>query len=281
MNKLVFIFFLLISFSPVNAQELYPYSEPASNMPARSISVKQTSMFMRGVHSNKILQRHMPEVMLGLNKDWMFHASLNLSDMHEDKFIWEGAKLYAKYRFLSLDDVHKHFRMAAFGAVVYSRNHLDHNEINTMGDQSVAQVGLIATQLWHKLAISGTGSLVEVLNKERWDKSLISPYAFRALNYTLSAGYLVLPREYTDYKQTNFNIYAELIGGRNIDFESERYYVDLAPAIQFIFNSNDKLNLGYRFELSSDIYRLSRKSFMISYEHTFLNALRKQKKKTT
>ena len=179
-------------------------------------------MFMRGVHSNKILQRHMPEVMLGLNKNWMFHGSLNLSDMHGDKFIWEGAKLYAKYRFLSLDDVHKHFRMAAFGAVMYSRNHLDHNEINTMGDQSVAQVGIIATQLWHKLAISGTGSLVEVLNEERWKKAHADHYAFRAFNYTLSAGYLVLPREYTDYKQTNFNIYTELIGGRNIDFESER-----------------------------------------------------------
>ncbi len=85
--------------------------------------------------------------MFGLNKNWMVHAAVSVSDMHEEKFIFESLRLYAKYRFLSIDDVHKHFRMAAFGAASYSRNHLDHNEINLMGDQSGVQAGLIATQL--------------------------------------------------------------------------------------------------------------------------------------
>lgn len=236
-------------------------------------------MFERGVHSGRILQRHMPEVMFGLDKKWMVHAGLNFSNMHEEQLIWEGARFYGKYRFLSNDQVHKHFRMAAFGAATYSRNHLDHNELNMMGDQSGIQAGLIATQLWNKLAISGTGSIMEVLNQKMKKSAEANLYAFRALNYSLSAGYLLFPLEYTDYDQTNVNLYAELLGGRNLYFDREKYFLDLAPSIQFIFKSTGKLNLGYRFELSSDIYRLSRRQFMISYEHIFLNTLDRKRKK--
>ena len=263
-----------------SAQELYPYSEPASNMPSKSLSIKHTTMFMRTVHATSIRQRHMPEVMLGLNKNWMVHGSLNFSDMHGEGFIWEGARFYAKYRFLSKDDVHKHFRMAAFGAVAYSRNHLDHNELNLMGDQSGVQYGVIATQLWNKFAISGTGSVVDVLNKRRWQKVDPSPYAFRAFQYSLSAGLLVLPVTYKDYDQTNVNLYVEALGSRNLDYPREKYYIDLAPSIQAIFKSTGKLNVGYRFQVDGDVYRLSKRSFMISYEHIFLNALRKKKKAT-
>jgi len=219
----------------------------------------------------------MPELMLGVNKNWMIHATASFSDMHQSKFIFESARLYAKWRFLSIDDLHKHFRLAAFGAITYSENHLDHNEINLMmGDQSGVQAGLIATQLWHKLAVSGTVSLNEVINEER--KKDLNIHTFSSVNYSLSAGYLILPFEYTDYKQTNLNLYVELLGSRNLNFEPDKYYIDLAPAVQLIFNSNAKLNLGYRFQLSGDIYRLMKKSFLISYDYTFLNALRKKKK---
>ncbi len=247
-------------------------------MPSKSASVKLTTMLMRGVHSNKILQRHTPEVMVGLNKNWMVHAAVSVSDMHEEKFIFESIRLYTKYRFLSIDDVHKHFRMAAFGAASYSRNHLDHNEINLMGDQSGVQAGLIATQLWNKLALSATGSWNEVLDQKRWEKVFPQQYAFSAINYSFSAGYLLFPLEYKNYDQTNVNLYAELLGCRNIDWQPDRYYVDLAPSLQFIFKSTGKLNLGYRFQLAGDIYRLSNNSFMISYEHIFLDALRKKRK---
>lgn len=259
------------------AQELYPFSEPASNMPAKSIAVKLGTMYGKGPHSDRVLQRYTPEIMFGLSKKWMVHASAGFSDMHEPYFYFESAKLYAKYRFLSIDDVHKHFRMAAFGSVIYSRNHLDHNEINMNGDQNAAQVGVIATQLWNKLAVSATGSLIEVFDEKRNDKTLPQQYAFEALNYSLSAGYLVLPRNYTDYKQTNLNIYAELLGGRNLDWKYEKYYLDLAPSVQLIFNSTSKLNIGYRFQLKSDIYRLMKNYWMISYEYIFLNALKKKK----
>ncbi len=262
----------------LNAQELYPYAEPASNMPAKSISAKLSAMYGKGVHRSDVLQRYSPEVMFGLNKKWMIHTSLGFSNMHENYFYFESARIYAKYRFLSLDDVHKHFRMAAFASATYTRNHLDHNEVNLQyGDQGGIQGGIIATQLWHKFAISGTASISEVLDEVRSLKEYPQPYAFESFNYSVSAGYLVFPRNYTDYKQTNLNIYTELIGGRNINWPAEKYYVDLAPSLQMIFNSTSKLNLGYRFQLKSDIYRLMKNSFMISYERIFLNALRKKK----
>ena len=210
----------------------------------------------------------------------MIHAGTYFSNMHQEELIWEGARLYAKYRFLSNDEVHKHFRMAVFAAGTYSRNHLDHNEINlAMGEQSGVQAGLIGTQLCNRFALSVTGSWNEVLNKERWDKSLQNIYAVRAINYSLSAGYLLLPFEYKDYDQTNINLYAELLGSRNIDFAPEKYYVDLAPSVQAIFNSTAKLNVGYRFQLASDIYRLTKNSWMVSFEYIFLNALKKKKAK--
>ena len=273
MKRFLPAFLLLIGFT-TTAQELFPYTEPASNMPAKSMSLKMNAMLGNGVHGDKIDQRYSPEVMFGLNKKWMLHAGLTFSNMYENFFYYESARVYAKYRFLSNDDVHKHFRMAAFATAAYSRNHLQHNELNLMGDHSGVQAGLIATQLWNKLALSGTASIIEVLDEKRDEKP--PQYAFQSLNYSLSAGYLVLPREYTDYNQTNLNIYAELLGGQNLDWEYEKYYLDLAPSLQLIFKSTSKLNLGYRFQLKSDIYRNMKSSWMISYEYIFLNALKKK-----
>ena len=274
--KFFLLLILFVTAAISNAQELYPYTEPASNMPARSMSIKLSGMFGKGVHGNRLEQRYSPEVMFGISKKWMLHAGFTFSNMYERFYYYESARIYAKYRFLSMDEVHKHFRMAAFATAAYSRNRLQHNELNLMGDHSGVQVGVIATQLWNKLAVSGTASLVEVFDKKRNDKTVPQQYAFESLNYSLSAGFLVLPVDYKDYKQTNLNIYAELLGGRNLDWKYEKYYLDLAPAIQLIFNSTSKLNVGYRFQLKSDIYRNMKNSWMVSYEHIFLNALKKK-----
>jgi hypothetical protein len=262
----------------LTAQELYPYAEPASNNPAQSLSVKAFAMAHSDQHSSRTLQRYMTDVTAGVSKKLMVRTGVNFSNMHQPGMQWEGARVYAKYRFLSNDDVHKHFRMAVFGLYGYSRNHLDHNEINLMmGEQSGVQAGLVATQLWNKLAISGTVAWNEVLDGLRLEKQYRDLYAYRAVNYSLSAGYLLLPVEYKDYSQTNLNLYVELLGGRNINFPDEKYFVDLAPAVQAIFNSTAKLSAGYRFQLSSDIYRLTKNSFMVSFEYLFLNALRKKR----
>jgi hypothetical protein len=57
-------------------------------------------------------------------------------------------------------------------------------------------------------------------------------------------------REYISYKQTNFNLMLEL-SGQHLIGENERF-LDLAPAAQFIFNSQTRLDIGYKFQLYSD-----------------------------
>jgi hypothetical protein len=187
---------------------------------------------------------------------------------------WESVNVYAKYRFLSKDDVHAHFRMAAFLEGSVSRNEMFYDELSLDGDQSGLQAGLIATQLLHKLAISGTVSTIQVLNNQRNDYDGANrPYPFSGINYSLSAGYLLLPRKYSSYKQTNLNLYLELLGSNTLDKKTN--FVDLAPALQLIFNSSTKLNLGYRFQLGGNMHRMATESWKISVETLFLNALKR------
>jgi hypothetical protein len=269
MKKMILLYYCsLIFICQASAQELYPYTDPASNVPAGSVSVKLGTMYNRSIHADGIGQRYMPEITYGINKNWMIRGGITLSNMHQKEFIFESVRLYGKYRFLSIDDVHKHFRMAAFATAAYSRNPLHHNELNLMGDHSGFNAGVVATQLLHKLALSASGSITQMLDESRSNKITPRRYAYEAFNYTFSAGYLILPREYRDYKQTNLNLYVELLGARNLDLKG--HYTDLAPALQLIFNSNSKLNLMYRFQLAGSFQRMAKESVGISFERTFL-----------
>jgi hypothetical protein len=270
MNKLIICLFLF-SCHRLTAQELYVFTEPASNMPAHSLSVKQTAKFLKDQFNGNTGSRHASELMLGVNKNLMLHGAATFSDMYSGSQRWESLRVYGKYRFLSNDDMFYHFRMAAFVEGSFSRNKAMYDELSIDGDQSGIQAGIIATQLLHKLALSATLSRTEILQPSRWDKSstMIVPYA--AFNYSLSAGYLVLPKKYTSYNQTNLNLYVELLGQQTTGVK--KYFVDLAPSAQLIFNSTAKLNAGYRFQLGSDMNRMSLNSWLISFEWTFLDAL--------
>jgi len=254
-----------------SCQELYVYTEPASNMPAHTLSTRLSSGF--GTEGDRVRTRLSPEAMLGISKKIMVHIGGTFSNMHTSNFRWESVYIYGKYRFYSADGVHKHFRMALFGEATHSRNEYHYDEVNIQGDRSGVQLGLIATQLINKLAISGTVSHTQAMDPSRYDKvSYLPPHTYKSLNYSLSAGYLLLPRVYHDYKQLNLNFYTELLGQQTLDRKT--FYVDLAPAIQFIFNSNSKLNLGYRFQLNGNQYRME-KSYLVAFEHTFFNVLKK------
>src|SRR5687767_15040500 len=127
-----FIFALFIFLSTVlQAQELYVFSEPASNMPAKSISAKVTAKYPDSRYNNFFKQRYMPELMFGVNKHLMVHTSATFSDYYTVNPAWESVKLYAKYRFLSIDNVHRHFRLAAFADGSYSKSPFLYGEINT------------------------------------------------------------------------------------------------------------------------------------------------------
>ena len=260
-----------------SAQELYVYTEPASNMPAHSITAKVTDHY---VASDKLYKqashRVMPEVQFGFSKKLMMHVGATFSNMHNYDFRYESWNAYAKYRFLSKDDIHSHFRMAAFVDGSSTRSPFHFEEINLMGDKSGIQLGLIATQLWNKLAVSGTVSHTQVLDKSRNNKVIYIPRRlYQSINYSLSAGYLVLPKVYSSYKQTNFNIYMEFLGERSLD--AKKYCLDMAPALQLIFNSNTKLNLGTRFQLAGNMSRMMTSSWQFSLERTFLGALKRSK----
>lgn len=260
----------ILFFFPLRAQELYVFTEPASNMPAQSIGAKVSGKFAKERFSGNIVQRYTPEIMVGLNRKWMVHLSSSFSNMYSSNLRLESGRVYAKYRFFSNDDVHQHLRMAAFAEVAHCRNKPMYDEPAIEGDLSGMQGGVILTQLWNKLALSSTVSYLHITTGKL--KTNTYEYPGRAINYSLSAGYLVLPVNYTSFRQTNLNIYTELLGQRTVDMK--KYNVDLAPAIQLIFNSNAKLNLGYRFELTGNMNRMTRRSWLISFERTFLNALK-------
>lgn len=262
----------MFSFSQSFAQELYVYSEPASNMPAHSISTKLAANFGKN-YAGGMESRFTPEIMLGISKKLMVHVGSSFSNMPANIQKFESAFLYGKYRFLSVDDVHKHFRMAVFAEAAYSAKDYFFDEVNLPGERSGAQLGLIATQLLNKFAASATISHTQSIDSFRSAKAVSDPKRlYQSINYSLSAGYLLLPVEYTDYSQLNMNLYVELLGQRTL--ERKTFYWDLAPALQFIFNSNSKLNLGYRFQLDGDQLRNMKKSFLVSFEHTFFNALK-------
>lgn len=276
-------FFAIIAFTCVSwgaaSQELFVFSEPASNMPARSMSVKLTEHFVRNDQRyNRAAHRLMPELMVGVNKNLMLHFGITMANMHTSDFRFESSLFYAKYRFLSKDEIHKHFRMAAFAEITNSENAYHYEEGSMMGDKDAIEIGIIATQLWNKFALSATLGHTQDISSSRWNKILyIPPRIYQFMNFSLSAGLLVLPKEYTDYKQTNLNLYLEFLGQQG--FERNRYWVDMAPALQLIFNSNAKLNLGYRFQLGGNMTRMSENSWLISFERTFLNVFKAKAKK--
>jgi hypothetical protein len=242
-------------------------------MPAHSVSFKLTGKFPVDQAYNRIFQRYTPEVMLGISKKLMVHLTGSFSDYYTPNVRPESIRGYVKYRFLSNDEVHKHFRMAAFAEGSYTQSPLYFEEMTLEGDNSGIQTGLIATQLVNKLAVSATMSYMRVF-RDADNHIEHFGHSRDMLGYSLSAGYLVFPREYTSFKQTNFNVYLEVLGNKALD-KSENF-VDLAPAIQFIFNSNTKLNFGARFEAIGNITRIAKNRFLISVEHTLLNVLRRK-----
>jgi hypothetical protein len=262
----------LMAAGHLQAQELYVFTEPASNMPARSLGVKQSAKLIRNNPLNRNESRHTTELMLGANRNLMLHGAVTFSDMYTSSTRFESVRAYAKYRFYTSDGMYSHFRLAAFAEAAHSRNPGAFDEISLEGDQSGAQVGLIATQLLHKLALSTSISYTEVLGQGRWDKAFPQTRPYKAFNYSLSGGYLILPRKYTSYGQTNFNVYVELLGQQTTDLK--KYALDLAPAAQLIFNSQAKLNLGYRFQLDGNMNRMANRSWLLSFEWLFLNVLK-------
>lgn len=270
------LFFIIILSLPLvaGAQELYVFTEPASNMPARSLSFKVTGRYPDSKYNNYLKQRYIPEVMIGINKNWMVHVTGGFSDYYSQRIQPESIRGYVKWRFFSNDEVHRHFRMAAFAEGSYSRYKHLYDEFTLDGDLSGMQTGIIATQLINRLAVSATAAYMRGFENESSHSMHGEGLMLDMFNYSLSAGYLLLPRNYENYRQTNLNLYLELLGSKGLT--QNMYLVDIAPAIQLIFNSTTKLNLGTRFQLKSNMVRVGERTYQVSVEHTILNAFKKK-----
>jgi hypothetical protein len=287
---LPFIFFCHLAF----AQELYVSTEPASNMAIGSIGLRINSKVFKMNHDGKYNRsRTETEIMIGAGKKLMFHIAGYSSDMFGNNYRFEGAGIYGKYRFFSTDDVHQHFRMAAFARMSFIGNpevlittathilpdgngsfvqhleelHLQSNEIDLDGNNSGVASGIVATKLQNRFALSASLSYLYRMNNIGHKTEIFQPQ--HAIGYTTSAGLLLFPKEYTSYKQTNMNLYMELIGQSFMD--KKQYYIDVAPAVQFIFNSIARLDLSYRTQVAGNINRLSNTNFMVRFEYNLLN----------
>lgn len=265
---------ILLLSSHVHAQELFVFSEPASNIPAKSISGKITGRYPDSKYNEFFKQRYVPEVMFGINKNLMVSFSAAFSDFYNYKVRWESVKLYSKYRFLSIDGVHRHFRMAAYGAGSVTRSPFLYGELTLDGDNDGVEGGVIATQLINKFAVSGSLGMIKVF-AEKGEHTAHAEHSTAAWTYSFSMGYLLFPLKYRDYKQTNVNLYVELLGMKGV--QTKHDMIDIAPAIQFIFNSNFKVNAGCRFQVQGNMQRVGERNIVVGIERTFLNALKKKK----
>ncbi len=269
------IYFLIISLFchlELGAQELFTSTEPASAMPAKSIGIRVTNelfpLTSYETVNKSTMYRLSPEVMWGISKNWMVHLNFYASDCHQNSFKAEGIGTYIKYRFFAHDEVQSHFRMAIYGRASLVNNPIQYEEINLGGDNSGAGIGIIATQLLHKIAFSFTGGYLRATDNIGY---LLNPGQVKdELNYSLSAGWLCLPVEYKNYSQPNLNLFVEFLGKANPT--TNESYLDIAPAMQLIINSLTRIDLVYEKQLYGNMLRIDNRQVSLRFEYSFLNA---------
>lgn len=261
---------LLAALRTASAQELFVYTEPASNMPAHTAGLRAGNWMMHEQETGRTNYHFIPEVMWGVNKRLMIHAEGFFSNRISDGLAAEGIGLYAKYRFYSKDTLYRHFRAAAFGRITTNNAPIHQEEITTNGHNSGATLGLIATQLLHRQALSATLSYERAMDNFGGYEypSAQSP---NALNAALSTSRLFYPKRYTSYGQVNINAMVELLAQQLLG--SDKRYIDVAPSVQFIFNSQTRVDIGYRHELYSNMSRTAPNGLLIRVEHLLFNVL--------
>lgn len=263
----ILLFFVVINCQNIFSQELFVITDPASNVPANSLGVNvMQSLFKEKMKSGNNYH-FMPEVTYGLNKNIMFRASAFVSNRNND-LVTEGGSFYTKFRFYSSDDLNSHFRLAAYGRYSFNNSDIHQEQIEILGHNSGFETGIIATKLIKKVAISSSVSFEKVLdNKPNY--SFPDNIGDNATNYSLSFGKLMYPKKYTNYKQTNINLMVEFVG-QTIN-ENGKSYLDVMPAVQFIFNSQARLDFAYRHELINSMVRTAPNGFYFNLYYTFFN----------
>lgn len=208
----------------------------------------------------------MPEISYGFSQILMLRASGFVSNRN-GMFYFEGASLMAKCRFLSIDNTNSHFRMAAFARYSYNRSDIHQEQLEILGHNSGFESGLIATKLIKKNAINSTLSFERAMDNK---PDFIFPTSIGnfATNYSVSIGRLMYPNVYKNYKQTNINLMVEFVG-QTINTNGKTF-IDIVPAIQFIFYSQARIDIAYRYEIYSSMLRKAPNGIFLIYIIPFL-----------
>ncbi len=304
MKRTAYVILLTLSIKSLLAQELYPFNEPASNVPKGAIGLRLFNLTYK--EGNTIRGVDALRIMYGLLPRLTIMATPNISNHHGKNFPtnlaththnggqtvyytgdyvvgvpyayrFNGVSFYAKYRFVSADAQNKHFRMAAYGAYSYINSAHDEAEPNLLDDNKGYGGGLITTYLRNKLAISLTSG---VIIPQSHNGSIEDPAGTgliptevkygRAVEYNLSFGYLLLPRRYKSYYQTNLNLYVEFMGKSYEEAKVTQYgykeipistpllqagnYVDFCPGVQAIIKSNLRIDFAMKFPMINKSY---------------------------
>jgi hypothetical protein len=278
------------------AQELYLLHEPASTIGKNTLGIRMFSETYK--EWNQIRNMSYLRLMYGINSKLNIYATGIVSNHHGKKFPEEypfhntpergatypykfnGVHLYTKYRFLTIDKKNQHLRFAAYleGTMVKTTHHESESNLS-MGDTKGIGGGIITTYLLHKFAISGSLGYIIPFDQIGYspdptmaikDTKVKTKYG-NTWSYSLSMGYLLFPKIYKNYKQTNINLYVELHGKKfsdanitlhlddELEYELSRHrypaalqqggYLDISPGLQFIIHSNLRIDFCTTFPL--------------------------------
>jgi hypothetical protein len=201
-----------------------------------------------------------------------------------NKYLFEGIHLYGKYRFLSLDGEHSHLRVALYGEIAES--FVAHRESDPIliGGTSGAGAGFIITKLHKKFAISATTGFISPFKYEEKDSN-ITFQSGKAFVYNLSIGYLLFPTTYKSYKDLNVNLYVEFLNKifgkaayvhHGIPVNVSYYptlqagqYSEVRPAIQFIVNSNLRVDASVSFLLYQKVETRTYPVYLLNIQRYF------------
>jgi hypothetical protein len=271
MKKYTFVIILFLCFFQTKAQELFLLTNPASNVPKNTMVVRGMNSFFQRTANNSVSYHFMPEVEYGLSKKVMIIANGFISNQ-EKKVNFEGVSILGQYRFYSNDEAKKHFRMAMWGKFAINNTKIHQEEIDLNGHNSGIRLGLTATQLLQKTALSSTVSYQKAINN--FSNEFPQNYSTNTVDYTLSLGQLVLPRTYKNFNQTNVNLMMEILGQTHLS--NSKSFLDIAPVIQFIFRSKARLDIAYKRQLYSTMYRTQPNGIIINFQYNIFNVIKKK-----
>ncbi len=310
MSKGLAVFCLLLFALAVRGQELYPVAEPASNVPKGALGVR---LFGEGYEEQGIFRSLSGiKLLYGVTPKLSVYLTTTFSDYHERTlpfdfishehsggvltggtntpkagvaypYIFNSADLYAKYRFVTSDGANSHFRMAAYAEGSYVAVPSHATEPDLLVHTSGVGAGLITTYLKKHFAGSVTTGFIVPFGYKGNTYDIfggVYPTTIRygsGVNYSLSLGYLLYPKSYKNYGQTNWNIYCEFIGKMygaakvkeqdgpfpgaivydlpiTTPILMEGNFVDILPGVQCIINSTYRIDVSMEFPLVNTSY---------------------------